>query len=383
MNKGGVYIHFPFCNSKCNYCDFYTLTNQEANINDFINYLCKEIELTAKGNNLNWEIDTLFIGGGTPSLLSTNQLDKIYKTLNKNFDLSCLNEFTIEANPGEFSIDKMKQFKSIGINRISLGFQSLDDTILKLLSRWHLAKDCIESYNNARKVGFENINIDMLFGVPNQTTRQWEKDLTTIINLDPEHVSAYSLIVEKKTPLYDEVNSKKIIMPHEKTEIEMYSYTMDVLNQDSYLQYEISSYSKENKKCNHNLHYWKRDPYLAFGPSAHGFNNKKRYWNIQTLTEYIRKLDDNKLPIENFETLKDEDVFNELILNGLRTSNGLNLTYIQNKFNKRTFKLLSSKIIDWGNHLEKNDNNLKLTKKGYFIADEIILDFTNSYIQDS
>ena len=379
MIKGGVYIHFPFCTSKCTYCDFYTLTNQEANIDDFINYLCKEIELTAKENKLNWKIDTLFIGGGTPSLISTNQLNKIYETLNKSFNLSCLNEFTIEANPGEFSIDKMKQFKSIGINRISLGFQSLNDTILQSLSRWHLAKDCIESYNNARKAGFENINVDMIFGIPNQTLQQWEKDLNTIIDLDPEHISAYSLIVEEKTPLYSQVNSGEIVMPHEKTEIRMYSYTMDVLNQDNYLQYEISSYSKENKKCNHNLHYWRREPYLAFGPSAHGFNNEKRYWNIRDLNEYIKKLSNNKLPIENFEILGKESIFNELILNGLRTSDGLNLEHIQNNFNNQIFKSLSSKIKEWGNHLERNDTNIKLSKEGYFIADEITLDFINSY----
>ncbi len=379
MIRGGVYIHFPFCTSKCTYCDFYTLTNQEANIDDFITYLCKEIELTAKENKLNWKIDTLFIGGGTPSLISTNQLNKIYDTLNKSFNLSCLNEFTIEANPGEFSIDKMKQFKSIGINRISLGFQSLNDTILQSLSRWHLAKDCIESYNNARKAGFENINVDMIFGIPNQTLQQWEKDLNTIIDLDPEHISAYSLIVEEKTPLYSQVNSGEIVMPHEKTEIRMYSYTMDVLNQDNYLQYEISSYSKENKKCNHNLHYWRREPYLAFGPSAHGFNNEKRYWNIRDLNEYIKKLSKNKLPIENFEILGKESIFNELILNGLRTSDGLNLEYIQNNFNNQIFKSLSRKIKEWGNHLERNDTNIKLSKEGYFIADEITLDFINSY----
>ena len=379
MNSGGIYIHFPFCTSKCIYCDFYSLTKQESNIHHFINCLCKEIKLTAKQAEIDWQIDTLFLGGGTPSLLSSKQLHKIYKTLNKNFDLSDLKEFTIEANPGEFPFYKMKNFKSIGVNRISLGFQSLHNKILKFLSRWHSSKDCIDSYNNARKAGFENINLDMIFGIPDQHINQWKKDLNHIIELDPEHISAYSLTAEERTPLYNQVNSGEIIMPHEKINIEMYSHTMDILNQEKYLQYEISNYSKKNKECQHNLHYWKRDPYIAFGPSAHGFYNKKRYWNIRDVNNYIQKLDSNKLPIEGSEILETENIFNEIILNGLKISEGIDMNHIKNRFNQSTFNLLSKKILDWGTHLEQNKKNIRLTKKGYFIADEITLDLMNSY----
>ena len=311
--------------------------------------------------------------------MSLNQLNKIYRTIDKNFDLSHLKEFTIEANPGEFSFNKMKDFKSLGVNRVSFGFQSLDDKILKFLSRWHSSEDCIQSYDNARKAGFDNINIDMIFGIPEQSMIQWKKDLNSIIKLDPEHVSAYSLIVEEKTPLYTEVNSGRIRMPYEKTDIEMYSYTMDILNQGGYAQYEISNYSKINMRCKHNLHYWRREPYLAFGPSAHGFYNKRRYWNTKDLNNYNERLESNELPVGGTEILKKENIFNEIILNGLRISDGINMELLQNRFSKTTFNILSKKKMDWGDHLEKNKKNIRLTKKGYFIADEITLDLMNSF----
>ena len=376
---GGIYIHIPFCTEKCIYCDFYSLTKRENEIDPFIQNLCKEIKLTSQKINIEWIIDTVFIGGGTPSLLEARHIEMIIHQLDESFNINHLEEFTIESNPGEFSYEKMKDFKALGVNRISFGFQSLNDDILKFLTRWHSAKDCIESFNNARKTGFKNINIDMMFGIPNQSVQDWQKDLKHVIDLNPEHISAYSLTVEKQTPLYKYVASNEIIMPHEKVDIDMYSYTMDILNNGDYSQYEISNYSKKNKECKHNLHYWKREPYLAFGPSGHGYNDNQRYWNIRDLNKYMICLDSDKLPIDNSEILNQENIFNEIILNGLRTSEGINVSEIKLKFNTKTLNSILERTDDWSNYIEYNDKRIRLNKKGYFIADEITLDFINSY----
>ena len=379
MKKGGVYIHVPFCTEKCVYCDFYSLAKHENQIDDFIKSICKEIQLTSENIKIDWDIDTIFIGGGTPSLLKPSDLEKIITSLDKNFSLRGLKEFTIEANPGEFNLEKMYAFKSLGVNRVSFGFQSLHDKILKSLSRWHSSEDCILSFKNARKVGFNNINIDMIFGIPNQTINQWKKDLNHVVKLKPDHISAYSLTVEKKTPLYGHVQSGKIIMPDEKVDFDMYSYTMDILNSGDYIQYEASNYSKRDKICQINLHYWRRSSYLAFGPSAHGFYNNTRYWNVRDLNKYIKMLNKNMLPLDNSENLSNENIFDEIILNSLRTTDGINLNFINTNFSTATYNNLLSKIPEWGKHLYKENGCIKLTKKGYFIADEITLDLMTSY----
>ena len=380
MKTGGIYIHAPFCTEKCIYCDYYSLANHKDLIELFIKNLCKEIELTSKNVNIDWTIDTLFIGGGTPSLLTLSQIEKVIEEINKHFNLSNLKEFTIEANPGEFNSKKMHDFQLLGVNRISLGFQSLDNDILKFLSRWHSVKDCIDSYTNARKAGFNNINIDMLFGIPKQSLKEWKKNLDLIIELSPEHISAYPLTIERNTPLYNAVESGGIKAPHQKKTVAMYSHTMDLLNKGEFLQYETSSYSKKNNQCQHNLHYWRRDPYLAFGPSGHGYSNGNRYWNIKDLNKYIEVLNSDNLPIQKTEILNKENIFNEMILNGLKISDGINMNKIKKLFSNEIYYLLSNKIIEWGDCLIKEEESIRLSKKGYFIADEITLDFMNSYI---
>ena len=380
MNLGGLYIHFPFCTQKCIYCDFYSLPNTNKLTSEkFVEFLCKEIELTAKTTKISWNINTLFIGGGTPSLLSLKQLEKIYTTLDNAFNLSELEEFTLESNPGEFSLRKIQDFKSFGINRLSIGFQSLHNKTLRTLSRWHTKKDCIETYKNARQANFENINIDMIFNVPGQTLNQWKKDLKSITNLSPEHLSIYSLIIEKGTVLYDQILSKKIKPNTANLNTEMYFYALKSLEERGYSQYEISSYSRKHKQCQHNLHYWRRSPYLAFGPSAHSFYNKTRYWNIRDFDNYTQKLKSNKLPIENTETLQNENIFNEIIINGLKTSRGLDTEYIKKRFSKTTFKRLCKKIAVWNKYLNHNKDTIYLKKEGHLMIDEIALDLMNSF----
>tara|TARA_B100000131_G_scaffold169461_1_gene163755 strand:- start:3168 stop:4361 length:1194 start_codon:yes stop_codon:yes gene_type:complete len=382
MKTGGLYIHIPFCTEKCIYCDFYSLPDQEHNIEKFVNSLCSEIKIKAKQKNIDWLIDTIFIGGGTPSLLKEQELEKIISTLNKNFDLGLLREFTIEANPGEFNYHKMKSFKSMGVNRISFGFQSLNIKLLKFMSRWHTPEDSISSYEKARKAGYENINIDMIFGIPGQTNKVWENDLKVIADMQPEHISAYSLTIEEQTPLYHLVNSNRIKMPSENIDLKMFNHTIDFLKQNQYNQYEISNYSKNEKECLHNLHYWNREPYISFGPSAHGFDKNVRYWNTKDLKTYIESLSKNKLPESESEYLNQEDIFNEIILNSLRINSGIDINQIKQTFNKNTQAKILNVAKDWGEHLIIEKNSIKLSRKGMPIADEITLDLANSFIQD-
>ena len=383
MKRGGIYIHIPFCTEKCIYCDFYSLPNQEHNIKPFIRSLSNEINIKSKNEDLDYIVDTIFIGGGTPSLLSEYDLEEIISAISQNFNLDKLQEFTIEANPGEFGYNKMKTFKSMGVNRISFGFQSLNKDLLKFMSRWHTPEESIESYKNARKANYENINIDMIFGIPDQTTQIWKNDLEAIAAIEPEHISTYSLTVEKQTPLYHLVDLNKIKMPHEKIDLEMFNHTIDFLTKKNYVQYEISNYSKPNKECRHNLHYWNRDPYISFGPSAHGFNKNVRYWNTRDLNKYIQNLNHGQLPDHESEILNKENVFNEFILNSIRLNTGININKIEQEFNKKTQTKILNIAQDWGSHLIIKNNTIKLSKKGMAIADKITLDLASSFIEDS
>ncbi len=382
MKSGGIYIHVPFCTEKCIYCDFYSLPNQEQNIKPFVNSLCKEIRLKSKKINIDWKIDTIFIGGGTPSLLSEFDLDNIISTISGNFDLKNLKEFTIEANPGEFDYHKMVNFKSMGINRISFGFQSLNLDLLKFMSRWHTPEESIKSYENARKAGYENINIDMIFGIPGQSNNVWSDNLEAVANLEPEHISAYSLTVEKRTPLQRLVDSNKIKMLDENIDLEMFNHTIDFLISKGYNHYEISNYCKSKKECLHNLHYWNRDPYISFGPSAHGFSNNTRYWNSRDLNNYMQNLENNKLPNYDSETLNQENIFNEFILNNIRINTGISITQIKKDFNRETQKKLLKIANEWGDHLIIKNDQIKLSRKGMAIADEITLDLATSFVSN-
>jgi len=369
MKKAALYIHIPFCKVKCTYCDFYSITKKEDQIPIFIESVLKEIEAYKDYAN-KWEFDTIFLGGGTPSLLPAKHLEQILQKLDDIFDTSKVKEITLEANPGEAPLDYLKDIKSLGVNRISIGFQSFDDNILKLIGRLHRSEDCFRTFKDLRKAGFDNINADMIFNIPGLTVENWRKDLNKLLELDPEHISAYSLTVEPSTKLFNLVKNKEILMPFEKTDIEQFLLTDDILSKHSYNHYEISSYSKKNKECQHNLHYWSLSPYLSFGPSAHSYDLNRRWWNKRNLETYIQDLQMDKLPIDGNEILSKKDNFNELVLNSLRLSNGLNMDNLKNYheyFNENQLAEMNKK---W-DCLSVNDKNIKLTNKGFLFVDEI------------
>ena len=369
MIKAGIYIHIPFCKVKCVYCDFYSITKKEKQIPIFTDCIIKEID-SYKHYARKWTFDTIFFGGGTPSILPAKYLEKILKKLHDTFDTSNVTEITLEANPGEATLNHLKDIKSLGVNRLSMGFQSFNNNILKLLGRVHESQDCFKTFNNARKAGFNNINTDMIFNIPDLSVKNWKKDLNKLLDLDPEHISAYSLTVEPSTQLFNLVRNKKVIMPIEKTDIEQFLITNDILSKYNYKHYEISNYSKKNKECKHNMHYWNLSPYLSFGPSSHSYDTKKRWWNVRSLDKYIDCVSKDVSPIEDSEILSIKENYNEIILNGLRLINGVNIKDIKS-FKKLYNQSKIDKTIDKWDCLSIKNNNIKLTNNGFLFVDEI------------
>ena len=374
MLKAGIYIHMPFCRVKCMYCDFYSVTDKDEFMPIFFDSLIKEIQM-CQLNTKNWEIDSIFIGGGTPSLMSSKQLENLIKELDDNFDLSHMKEFTIEANPGEAPEERLKSFKSLGVNRVSMGVQSLNEDLLKFLTRIHGKDEVLKTFKALRKVGFDNINCDLIFNIPNQTLQIWGNDLKDILQLEPEHLSCYSLTVEKGTQLYNYVNSGKVKMPNNDKSSELYRYTQSLMSDYGYEQYEISNWSKHKLECKHNLHYWEIDPCLAFGPSAHGFDGKSRFSNISNLDMYINKIKLNKSPQIQTQELSDKNYSNELIGFGLRIKNGINLNRISDELKSNFEEIFEKNKDKWGKFLTRENNRLRLTKEGYAFADAVAVDF--------
>ena len=372
MNKAGIYLHIPFCKTKCIYCDFYSVTKREDSIEKFIECLAKEIELN-KNNLLNYQFDTIFFGGGTPSVLTEPQLEKILTTLHKYYNLDKNIEITLECNPGEISGEKLKNFRNLGINRLSIGFQSFNNNTLKFLGRLHNTEQSILTYNEARKAGFDNINIDLIYDIPKQKLKDWKDDLFLGTSLQPEHISAYSLTVEKNTALYSMVKNKIVSMPSETMDKKMFLSTIEYLENKNYNHYEISNFCKDKKNCRHNLHYWKLEPYLAFGPGAHGFDGKKRWWNKKSIDFYIESLKKEILPIQSEEILTNKDSFNENIMNGLRLTEGFNIKKIDSFISQDFNTYIRSFQKKWP-YLNQNKQILKLSKEGLLFADEIIAD---------
>lgn len=370
--KAGIYIHIPFCQIKCMYCDFYSITKREKDIPRFVDMLIQEIKQFSATYKESWIFDTIFLGGGTPSLMQPLWVEKILNALHTHFNIKHVKEITLEANPGETQLDSLINFHKLGINRLSIGFQSFQPQLLSFLNRLHNAEDNFKTFENARNAGFENINIDMMFNIPGQTMKMWQHDLQQIIKLNPEHVSVYSLTVEPNTILYNQVINGKISMPSVNIDLKMFKLTQEYLSDHGYKQYEISSYAKPGLTCQHNLHYWNLEPYLAFGPSAHGYDGKIRSWNISSLDSYIKKIENNQSPKGGSEILSSIDHYNEIIFNGLRTQNGIQLKKFDSGASHMQY--LNSALKKWHGKFDVTKELIRLKKENYILADEIASD---------
>jgi len=373
MKSAGIYIHIPFCAVKCIYCDFYSITDRENSIPRFINAIVKEIE-TCTVDVSNWKLETIFIGGGTPSLLNGRNIESILNALERKYDLAQIKEWTMEANPGEAPLERLKDFRSLGINRLSMGVQSLEPDLLKFLTRIHSPNQVFETYEHARNAGFENINCDLIYSMPGQSWEIWERDLLRVLDLKPEHISAYTLTLEKGTELYQFVKKGQVTMPEEDQTGGWFLKTHGILNSHGYSAYEISNFARPGMECRHNLHYWRIHPFLAFGPSAHGFDGSNRWGNVRSLDQYLTQIESGNTPISMKESLTQKNLTNELIGFGLRMNEGIDLAQIPERYLNQFITNLESAREKWSDVLILRDSSVSLTKKGMVYTDAVGVD---------
>ncbi len=360
------------------YCDFYSVADRDGSIDPLVAALVREIESTKREPD-GWQIDTIFIGGGTPSLLTAGQLEKIIAALHKRYDLSQLGEFTMEANPGAAPREKLADFRALGVNRLSLGFQTFNDGLLNFLGRIHSAEQCYSTFKAARAAGFENISADMIFNIPGQTSEHWADDLQRLIKLEPEHISAYSLTVEQGTQLHREVTSGAVVMPSEDTYIDMFCRSRSVLGAAGYGAYEISNFARDGQVCEHNLHYWRIHPYIGLGPAAHGFTGAERYWNVRSLDCYLERSIAGESAQVAAEMLTFDQLRGEALIFGLRLAEGVSVTrqlgYESRGEFEQQFRPL---LLKWNGYLKLDGERLQLTPAGVMIADTIASEFFNA-----
>jgi len=372
MINAGIYIHFPFCNKKCNYCDYFSIEKSNYNLELFTKFLIKEINLVAPLSKNNWIFDTIYFGGGSPGLISHKDLDLILNTLFDKFNFRTKIEITIEVNPGENSLNDFIKFKKIGVNRLSLGIQTLNTKSLQLLTRDHFTTNYFTTYFDAIDAGLTNINIDLLYNIPGQTIQSWIEDVKSIIKINPSHISIISLILEPEVRLHDILKDQSIPCNSSKIEEEMYRQGVNELQKSNYLQYEVGNFSKPKMQSQHSLHYWNLDPYIGLGPSANSYNGLTRWWNVKSLDEYCHNIKNRKLPTSSYEILSKIDKYNEKIINGLRTNRGVYTDEIKDVFMTYTFQQSLKK---WQKYLYISSNTISLKKEYFYLTDEIVTDF--------
>lgn len=369
----GIYIHIPFCKSRCIYCDYFTSTN-ESEMNLCVSAILKEAILRREGY-YSEVVNTIYFGGGTPSRLNEKHFREIFDLLYANYTIDPKAEITIEANPDDLTEDYIKTLASLPFNRISIGIQSFDDDELKFLSRRHNSKAAIKAVYQCQQHGFKNISIDLMYGLPNQTLTVWQNSLEEALKLDVQHISAYHLIYEDKTKLYSMLKAGKVSPVDEEFSVEMFETLIQTLKDRNFIQYEISNFAKEGYISQHNSSYWKGCKYLGFGPSAHSFDGKHRWWNISSMSKYIEGANKGELNIE-IEEIDKTKQYNEYLITGLRTIWGINIKDLEKNFNNQmlsNFINSSKKYFDL-NYMQRVEDTISLTHKGVFISDGIISD---------
>ena len=375
MDKISLYIHIPFCAQKCLYCDFPSFARKDHLRKAYIEALNKEIiSLREKHNNL--EINTIFIGGGTPSVLESNELECLLKEIAK-LNMAKDIEYSMECNPGNLTEEKLEVMKKYGVNRISMGLQAKQDNLLKGLGRIHNYKTFKENFLLAKKVGFNNINVDLMFGLPNQRLNEWEETLREIISLEPAHISAYSLIIEEGTAFYNLYENDKLKLPTEEEERKMYHLAKKILEENGFNQYEISNYAKEGKECRHNLAYWNMDNWIGVGSAAASYINGKRIKNISSVEEYINSIKDKGEAVEEIINNSKNDNMEEFMFMGLRKINGIDENEFKNRFSMNindVYGEILNKYIGEG-LLIRESGRIFLSEKGIEISNVIMADF--------
>lgn len=369
----GLYIHIPFCKRRCIYCDFFSTTCNEKKT-DYVQALCKELELR-KDYLEGEEIETIYFGGGTPSQLSYEELKSIFSTIYTIYKVREDAEITLEANPDDLTTEYISQLRLLPINRLSMGIQTFHEDTLKLLNRRHTASQAIEAYHRCREAGFRNISIDLMYGLPGETSNRWEKDLQQAIELHPEHISAYHLIYEEGTVLWKLKEQHQVEEAEEDLSLHFFSTLMDALTKAGYEHYEISNFCLPGLHSRHNSSYWTGKKYLGCGPSAHSYNGTSRQWNVASLDKYIHSIQQGK-PDYEIEELDIYTRYNDFIITRIRTHWGLPLSYLQTEFGESLYRYclrMAKPHIEQG-MLAIQENTLRLTRQGIFISDGIMSD---------
>lgn len=367
-----AYIHIPFCQQICHYCDFNKFFLKDQPVRDYLNSLEKEIILTLKEVPTN-KLQSIFVGGGTPTALSESQLVQLCDIIQKQLPYDHETEFTFEANPGDLNLKKFEILRDAGVNRISFGVQTFNEELLKKIGRTHQPSDVFQSIEWAKMAGFENISIDLIYGLPEQTLTQFEETLEIAFSLNIPHFSGYSLIIEPKTVFYNLMRKGKLPLVGEDMDAKMYGLLIDKMEQNGYQQYEISNFSKEGFESKHNLTYWNNDWYYGFGAGAHSYVNGYRRANYGPLKKYMEPIDKNELPlVEEHLVTKQEQMEEEMFL-GLRKTKGVLISHFEEKYGVSPVEYFSDQLKDLQerNWILIDENRIFLTKQGRFLGNEV------------
>lgn len=369
----GIYIHIPFCKTRCIYCDFYSTTRSELK-QRYVRTLCTELK-TRKEYLKGEPIETVYFGGGTPSQLTKEELTPIFQAIEETYGLEKAQEITLEANPDDLTEAYVTMLRTLPFNRISMGIQTFDDATLRLLNRRHDAAQAIAAVHRLRQAGFGNISIDLIYGLPGETDQRWERDLQQAVALNPEHISAYHLTYEEGTRLYELLQTRRISEVDEESSVRFFSTLMETLASAGYEHYEISNFCKPGMYSRHNTSYWRGIPYLGCGPSAHSFNTEAREWNTASLEKYIASIEAGTRSSET-ETLSETTRYNECVMTSLRTRQGISLKQVEERYGTKMRQYcmdMARPYLESGK-LEMRDRYLRLTREGIFTSDGIISD---------
>lgn len=369
----GIYVHIPFCKKKCSYCDFYSTTAAEK-ASLLIDAILDEIQQRKSYIHDN-NVETIYFGGGTPSLLQPSDIKRVIDAVYSNFAVSQNPEITMEANPDDLSESYLKEILKTGVNRLSIGLQSFDDNILRQMNRRHSSIQSENAVKTAQNIGFNNISIDLIYGWPGLTNEAWIKEIERALKLDIQHISSYHITYHENTVLYNRLIKKEIREADEDESVKQYNTLVDMLSSGGIPQYEISNFARSGFRSKHNSSYWEQKEYLGLGPSAHSYNINTRYWNIANTKKYMDNVG-ARLSYGDTETLSINDNFNDMVIVRLRTVEGINKDYVKRVFGIQYLNQLllnSRKHIELGLMDESNDN-MKLTRKGMFLSDGVIED---------
>lgn len=371
-----AYIHIPFCSHICYYCDFNKVFIEGQPVDEYVDLLVEEMALVSQRDQME-ALDTLYIGGGTPSTLSVEQMSRLLEGVYRYLPIKDKAEFTIELNPDDGSIEKLQTLKDHGVNRISMGVQSFNDDLLKAIGRKHRSETVYRTIDAARQAGFDNISIDLIFRLPKQTIEDFQDSLEQAISLDLPHYSIYSLILEQKTVFYNLMRLGKLPLPSQDEEADMFQLAMDTMESNGRRHYEISNYALPGYESRHNLHYWNADEYYGFGAGAHGYVNGSRYQNFGPIQHYLEPLRQGQLPILQSEALNQQALIEEFMFLGLRKMTGVTFVEFEKRFTSKITDYYQDVLSDLQDRklITLNQERIALTNQGKFLGNEVFQSF--------